>query len=153
VHRVLIVCALALFCGPRVVDAQQPVRTQDGGIIVNFQSAELAFVLATLARAANINFFATDLPSKQVTLSTQGRAISPAEARVLIRNLAEANGVTVVETGPAMQLQGVPQATADARQLFIHRLKHARAPILAQTLQLLFGGVKNIKFCSAVKRQ
>jgi general secretion pathway protein D len=137
-HGVLLAVLLAT-TAPVTLGAQ-PVRMQDGGIIVNFQNAELAVVLSSLARAASINFFAADLPSKQVTLSTP-RPITAAEAAVLIRNLAEANGITVVQEGPAMRLQGTPQAQGpDARALFIYRLKHARAPVLAQTLQQLFGG-------------
>jgi general secretion pathway protein D len=134
------VLVLLLSIAAPVSLAAQPVRTQDGGIIVNFQNAELAIVLSSLARAASINFFAADLPSKQVTLSTP-RPITAAEAAVLIRNLAEANGITVVQDGPAMRLQGTPQVQGpDARALYIYPLKHARAPVLAQTLQSLFGG-------------
>lgn len=136
----IMVALLLLTAAPDRLVAQDPLRVQDGGIIVNFQNAELAVVLSSLARAASINFFAADLPSKLVTLSTP-RAITAAEAAVLIRNLAEANGITVVQEGPAMRLQGQPQAQGpDARALFIYRLKHARAPVLSQTLQQLFGG-------------
>jgi general secretion pathway protein D len=138
VHAATLVLLLSI--GTAMSLAAQPVRTQDGGIIVNFQNAELAVVLSSLARAASINFFAADLPSKLVTLSTP-RPITTAEAAVLIRNLAEANGITVVQEGPAMRLQGTSQAQGpDARALYIYRLNHARAPVLAQTLQTLFGG-------------
>src|SRR5690606_25636115 len=39
--------------------------------------------------------------------------------------------------GSTSTIQGLPE---DPRQLFIYKLNHARAPVLAATLQSLFGG-------------
>ena len=142
--RVRVVCSITVLLllplvTSRALTAQDPIRTPNG-IIFNFQNADLGYVLGALARAAGINYSALDLPAKQVTLYTP-RAISPEEVATLIRQTAADNGVTVTQEGPVMRLRGVVQAPgADPRQLFIHRLKHARAPLLAQTLSQLFGG-------------
>jgi general secretion pathway protein D len=119
--------------------AQQPVRAAPGGVLLNFQDADLAYVMTALAQAAGLNLVFTDLPQKPVSLRTT-QPVSPEQIATLIRNLAEAHGISVNEGNGFMRLQGLVQSAEDPRQLFIYRLKHARAPVLANTLQLLFGG-------------
>ena len=117
----------------------QVTRTPQGTTL-NFQDADLAFVLYALAQAAGVNYAANDLPQKPITLRTT-TPLTQAQLLELIRNLAETNGVQVAMAGGVMRFQGSgQQTTEDPRQLFIHKLRHARAPILAQTLQALFSG-------------
>jgi general secretion pathway protein D len=120
--------------------AQQGVRQAPGGVLLNFQAVELAQVIEALAQAAGLNVVLTDIPSKPVTMRTT-QAVSRADLAGLIRSLAEANGVSVVEGNGFLRLQGRSgSAQEDLRELYIHRLQHARAQVLGLTLQQLFGG-------------
>ncbi|MCI0432679.1 MAG: hypothetical protein L0271_03370 [Gemmatimonadetes bacterium] len=122
--------------------AQQPgiQRTQQG-VNLNFQDVDLAYVISALAQLASLNVVYYDLPDKQVTVRTS-RPVSLDEIAGLIRNLAISNGVSVDEAGGFMRLQGaLSQDQQPPRQLYIERLRHARAPVLAETLTTLFGGV------------
>jgi general secretion pathway protein D len=103
---------------------------------------DLAYVISALAQAASLNVVYSDLPQKTVTLRTS-QAVSESNVAGLIRDLAASNGVSVTETNGFMRLQGVQGQGEQGppRLLYIQKLKHARAPILAQTLQSLFGGV------------
>ncbi|MGH7503324.1 MAG: type II secretion system protein GspD [Longimicrobiales bacterium] len=138
----MLVVSLVLSARPAhaVVQQQQGIRTTQGGIILNFQDVDLAYVISALAQAAQLNVVYSDLPAKQVTLRTS-EAVSRENVEGLIRDLAAAHGVTVTEQNGFIRLQGGAQEGAEVpRQLYILRLRHARAPVLAQTLQSLFGG-------------
>jgi general secretion pathway protein D len=126
--------------GPAAAQQQQQGITQtQQGIILNFQDVDLAYVISALAQAAQLNVVYSDLPAKNVTLRTS-EAVSPNDVEGLIRDLAASNGITVTDQNGFMRLQGGGQEAQQPRQLYILRLRHARAPILAQTLQALFGG-------------
>jgi len=124
------------------LDAQQQgVRRAGNGIVLNFQDVDLAYVISSLAQVANLNVMYSDLPSKNVTLRTP-EPITMEQVVGVLRELAASNGISMTQGDGIIRMQG--QAVAEAgppRQLYIHRLKHARAPTLAQTLQSLFGGV------------
>jgi general secretion pathway protein D len=132
----------AMAAGAGGLQAQQPpVRATAGGVLLNFQDADFGYVVATLAQAAGLNLAATDLPQKPVSMRTT-QPVTPEQIVGLIRSLAEAHGVSVTEGNGFMRLQGAVAQTGveDPRQLYIYRLRHARAPLLATTLQALFGG-------------
>ncbi|HEX7118493.1 MAG TPA: secretin N-terminal domain-containing protein, partial [Longimicrobiales bacterium] len=117
----------------------------------DFQGVDLRLVFTALAEAGGLNVIYTDLPARRVTLRTN-RPVSAASIGALIRNLAASNGLTVVEEGGFLRIEAPagletkaagPPESADAEgelRLFVYRLKHARAPRLASTLQALFGG-------------
>jgi general secretion pathway protein D len=146
-RRCIRVVLLVNLCGAAVagsagrLDAQQPpVRTTQGGVLLNFQDADFGYVVSALAQAAGLNLATTDLPQKPVSMRTT-QPVTPEQIAGLIRSLAEAHGVSVTEGDGFMRLQGAVQvAGEDPRQLYIYRLRHARAPLLANTLQALFGG-------------
>lgn len=124
-----------------------PVSAQDLGVIpqgseeveLDFQDLDLAYVMAALADAAGLNLIYHDLPDKAITLRTAG-PIPREDLPSLIRSVASANGVAVSEDVGFLRLVGGGEAgEADPRQLFIYRLKHARAAELGATLQALFG--------------
>lgn len=132
--------ALTLTAIAAPVAAQVPVRQTPDGIILNFQDVDIAYVISMLAQAASLNITYTDLPQKNVTLRTS-EPVSRDAVAALLRELAAANGISVTQSNGFLRLQGSPPGVqAPPRQLYIHRLKHARAPVLAQTLQSLFGG-------------
>jgi len=130
--------------------AQQGVRQTQEGIILNFQDVDLAYVISALSQAANINVTYLDLPQKLVTVRTP-QPVTAEEIATLIRNLARANGVQITETPGTMLLQGSSGEEQVPRQLYIQRLRHARAPVLAQTLQALFGGGTTVRGTNAAQ--
>src|SRR5690606_34622242 len=93
-----------------------------------------------LAQMAGMNLIYHDLPPKPVTLRT-AQPVPRANLPELIRSLATANGVAVIEEGGFVRLIGTgATGEPDNRQLFIYRLRHVRATNLSNTLQALFGG-------------
>ncbi len=132
------------------VDAQQiPQRRgqvagpeAQEGITLNFQNLDLSSVITAMAQSAGINVVSSNMPTVQVTLRT-AVPVSPNEVGSLIRSLALAHGVAVVEEPGFLRLQGplVQEGElAEPRHLYIHRLRHTNALFLAGTLQALFGG-------------
>ena len=53
---------------PALLQAQ--VRPAQGGINLNFQDADLAYVFSALAQAAGVNIIHTNLPTRAVTIRT-----------------------------------------------------------------------------------
>jgi general secretion pathway protein D len=123
-----------------LVAQQQNIQRTQGGVRLNFQDVDLSYVIAALAQTAGLNVVYSDMPQKQVTVRT-AQPVSIENVAALIRQLAFSNGVSVVEANGFMRLQGgAQQGESQPRQLYIQRLQHARAPILANTLMSLFGG-------------
>jgi general secretion pathway protein D len=141
--RTLIASFLLMLCTvPRALDAQVPTgvqRTQQG-ILLNFQDVDLTYVISALAQLASVNVALIDFPQKNVTVRTS-QPVQPADVINLIRELAAANGISVIEQNGFLRLQGSGvQTVSEPRNLYIIKLRHARAPVLATTLQNLFGG-------------
>ena len=119
---------------------RQQVPPQEG-ITLNFQNLDLAYVVTAMGQAAGINVVSSNMPEVLVTLRT-AEPVSRDEVDSLIRSLAAAHGVSVVEEPGFLRLQGplVQEGEIlEPRQLYIHRLKHSNALVLASTLQALFG--------------
>ncbi|MEX1183300.1 MAG: secretin N-terminal domain-containing protein [Gemmatimonadota bacterium] len=138
VNTTLLIVLLGVLPGsPARPLAAQEGLTQERTATFNFQDADLAFVLSALAQAAGIGFTYADLPQKPVTLRA---TLTTTEMLSLIHSIAGANGISVAAADGVLRLQGSNLPIEDPRQLFIHRLQHARAPVLASTLQALFSG-------------
>jgi general secretion pathway protein D len=123
---------------------QQLVQERAGqeGITLNFQNLDLANVVTAMGQAAGINVVSSNMPEVLVTLRT-AEPVTREEVESLIRSLAAAHGVSVSEEPGFLRLQGplVQEGElVEPRHLYIHRLKHANALVLASTLQALFGG-------------
>jgi len=142
--------------GATTVAAQDStsVRTSPQGVLFDFQDADLRFVLSALGEAGQLNLTYADLPTRHVTLRTN-RPVPPDQILPLLKSVAAANGLRVVEDGAFIRIEdaglglrgrgGAGAATKDTTaepevRLFVYRLKHARAVRLATTLQSLFGG-------------
>ncbi|HEX2780489.1 MAG TPA: secretin N-terminal domain-containing protein [Gemmatimonadaceae bacterium] len=150
----LVSCALA---SPAL--AQQPPATGSGarataqGILVDFQDTELRSIITALAEAAGLNVTFGDLPSKRVTLRVR-QPVPVDSVRILLRSLAESNGLRVTEAASLMRFEAprIEPAPApavqqgSAVQLHVYRLRHARAARLAGTLQGIFGGGGSTEF-------
>ncbi|HUE95597.1 MAG TPA: secretin N-terminal domain-containing protein, partial [Longimicrobiaceae bacterium] len=127
--------------GPGLGGAGQAGQAgQAGNVQLDFQDLDFSFVMSALAQMAGINLMYHDLPTKPVTVRT-AQPVPRASLPGLIRSIAAANGVAVVEDAGFLRLigTGTPEEP-DNRQLFIYRLRHARAAVLGSTLQSLFGG-------------
>ena len=135
--------------------AQQPVVQQPGaratpqGVLIDFQEIEIRNVVTALAEAAGLNVTFGDLPSRRITLRVR-QPVPVDSVRGLLRSVAEANGLRVIDSGGLLRIDTVaprlegtsstapPQAGAP--QLYVYRLRHARAGRIAGTLQAIFGG-------------
>ena len=148
-----LLAVVGILLAPTAVVAQDPpaVRMTESGIAFDFQDADLRMVIAALAEAGGLNVVYGALPQVPVTLRTN-QPIPREEVRRLLENIAEANGLRVVDQGSVLRIEQVggtaiepsrpsPQEppSSDLR-LFVYRLKHAEATRLATTLQAIFGG-------------
>lgn len=118
-----------------------PRPGQQQGFSLNFQDVDLAYAFTMLAQMAGLNLVHSNLPAEQVTLRTV-TPVTTEDIVSLIRGLAASYGITITESNGFLRLHGASgpaELPPDTRQLFIYRLKHARAPVLAQTLLALFG--------------
>ena len=130
--------------------AQQPsgARTTPQGVVVDFEDADIRTVITALAEAADLNVVFADLPARRITLRLR-QPVPVDSVRALVRTIAEANGIDVVEQGGLMRFatqrvaeppEGALTATSQEPRLFVYRLRHANAMRLAATLQGIFGG-------------
>ena len=153
-QRIVAMLALALIVAASDdLRAQEPVRLLDGAVMLDFQEADLRLVIAALADAGALNVIYADLPERRVTLRTT-QPVPIDQIPSLIRSMAAANGLIVVEEGTFLRLEAAPSlanAPAAAEQdttpqeetrLFVYRLRHAQAARLAATLQTLFGAAR-----------
>ncbi|MEP6729034.1 MAG: secretin N-terminal domain-containing protein [bacterium] len=133
------------------VAAQDTTRTASPLARIDFQDAELRAVITAIAEAGGLNVTYGEMPNRRVTLHLP-QGLSRADMLPLLRSVASSNGMRVVADGTLLRVETVdardPQvngttARAAARegiQLFVYRLKHAKAARLAATLQSLYGG-------------
>jgi general secretion pathway protein D len=141
---------VALLAGVGALRAQTPgARSTPQGIVIDFQDADVRAVITALAEAAGLNVIFGDLPQRRVTLRL--RQPVPADSVPgLLRTIAEANALRVIEQGGLMRFEAPPAAAPVSAaalraqgepQLYVYRLRHANAVRLAATLQSVFGGV------------
>jgi len=138
----VLIVGLVLATSTPTVAQNPPVTQTQEGITLNFQNVDLASVITALGQAAGINVAAANMPDVPVSLRTAG-PVPPEDVEALIRQLATANGVTVTEESGFLVLQGPileDGVIQEPRFLYIYKLQHARAPMLAATLSALFGG-------------
>ena len=143
--------ALLYLASGRVAAGQQApgARATAQGILIDFQDADIRNVITALAEAAGLNVTFGELPQKRVTLRVR-QPLPNDSVRALLRAVAEANGVQMVEQAGLLRFEGTqrpaePQQAGATRQpgvpqLYVYRLRHARAATLAATLQAIFGG-------------
>lgn len=137
-------------CASLRANAQDTTRAGPPGTRIDFQDADLRAVITALAEAGGLNVTYGEIPNRRVTLHLP-QGVSRAEMLPLLRSVATSNGLRVVADGTLLRVEAAdardPAANAGARaaskegvQLFVYRLKHARAPRLAATLQSIYGG-------------
>ena len=136
--------------GPQRAHAQDTTRAGPPKTRIDFQDADVRAVITALAEAGGLNVTYGEMPNRRVTLHLP-QGLSRADMLPLLRSVAASNGLRVIVDGNLLRVEPVesrdPAASAGARaaskeglQLFVYRLKHARAPRLAATLQSIYGG-------------
>lgn len=140
-------CSALLAVGlATAASASQVAQTDSAGAELDFQNVPIATVLSALAEAGRLNVTFGQLPDRAITLRL-GSPLESGEVLPLLRTVAEANGLEVVESDDlvivrlpeaemAMEEEGPQEET---RQIYVYRLRHTRAPALTQTLRALFG--------------
>lgn len=125
------------------------IRERSDSVSIRFVDSDLRAVVQALGRYLPKPVVVAGLPGTRVSLETQG-PVSRATAATLLRALIESQNLVfqedsaVIRIGPRPEGQMVRRAEGQADtaeiQLFVVRLKHARAADVAATLNLLFGG-------------
>jgi type II secretion system protein D len=143
---------IATFCvvcsgAADVLFAQEPDTT---GVVVDFQDADIRFVISALAEAAQLNIVYGELLPRRITVRL-GQPILRQDILPLLRGIAEANELEVVEEPGFIRFEQSNEVSARTESIdtgagsgtgvrfFVHRLQHAQAARLAATLQDLFG--------------
>jgi general secretion pathway protein D len=140
-----------------VVAAIAPARSQDSGavrqtvagILIDFQDVDLRTVITALAEVGGLNVSYGDIPPRRTTLRLH-QPIAKADVLPLLKSVAATNGLQVIQEERILRLQAedqrsqLPSAAVKGTalpesRLFVYRLRHARAPKLASTLQSIFG--------------
>ena len=153
-RRLATAATLAAFTRPaprQVLHAQQPAgvaRATPQGVLIDFQDADIRNVITALAEAAGLNVTFGELAARRVTLRVR-QPVPVDSVRIVLRAIAEANGVRVIEEAGLLRFESIqkpdvqpaaPQRQPGTPQLYVYRLRHARAATLAATLQAIFGG-------------
>jgi general secretion pathway protein D len=135
--------------------------------VLDFQDQPLRIVLSAIAEAGGLNVTLSNIPAKSVTVR-MGQSMSRDSMAMIMKSVAEANGLKVTVLGGLMSIEGTApspeevatQSRATAAQqfqqatqaatlkLFTYRLKHANAVDLAPVLTNLFTGAGGIGFAT-----
>jgi general secretion pathway protein D len=157
-HRWQLTLALAfalVAVAPRVLWAQDSaaVRARGDNVALRFVDTDLRTVVAALARYLPKPVIVANVPPLRVTLETPG-PVPPATVATLLKAVAESHGLEFHDEAalyrivpkpqapptPMVPPPGSPGSPQGAIQLFVVRLKHARAADVAATVNQLFGG-------------
>src|SRR5687768_18559452 len=88
---------------------QEPIRVTAAGLTIDFQDADLRLVISALAEAGGLNVVYNELPAKRVTLRTT-QPIPLTQIPVLLRSLAESNGLTLKDEGSFLRIDAIAGA-------------------------------------------
>lgn len=151
-HRIGVVAAsLAVILAgtPAVAQDSASVQIVHDSLTLRFVSADLRGVIQALGRYLPKPVLVGNIPAIGVSLETPG-PVPRAGLPALLRGLVESQDLQLVEDSvyfrvgprpaPPPQVAQAAQGTGGPVQLFIIRLKHARAADVAGTINQLFGG-------------
>ncbi len=133
-----------------VATAQDSALVQRAGdsVTIRLVDTDLRVAIQALGRYLPRSVVTANVPGERVTLETPG-PVPVAEVLALLRGLVEARGLVLEDLGSyyriAPRSTGPPPAESGAAptgavRLFVIRLRHAKAPDVAATINLLFGG-------------
>ena len=128
------------------------VRTSGDSVSLRFIDADLRAVIQSLSSYLPKPVLVTTVPGTRVSLETPA-AVSRPTVLTLLKNLVESQNLEFAEDSVGFRIGPKPPAPPPAAaqvhtdaaaahppQLFVIRLKHARAPDVAATVNQLFGG-------------
>lgn len=135
---------LALVLSAEVLSAQVPVQELGDSVLLRFPDAELRTVVQAIGNYLDRPVLFAGLPTTRVTLETP-RPVPRSALRDLLEGLASSQGLELIADSSHYRLvprvlAGRPATTSGPRELFVVRLRHARAMDVASTLARLFGG-------------
>ncbi|HXG45452.1 MAG TPA: secretin N-terminal domain-containing protein [Gemmatimonadales bacterium] len=148
---------VALSPVPAVGQDTTAIRESAESLSIRFVESDLRAVIQTLGRYLTKPILMAGVPPNRVTLETP-QPVTRAAARMVLRGLVESQGLAwsedsaLVRIGPKAAAEPAgphaavgagpvsPDQAGDPLQLFVIRLKHARAADVAATVNLLFGG-------------
>lgn len=150
IGRLLVLAGLAVSAGPAAAQDTTLIRRAGDSVTIRLLDTDLRAAIQALARYLPRAVVTATVPAERVTLETPGPV--PVDAvEALLRGLVEARGLVLEDLGsyyriapraaePAPAPGGGPGASSAGVRLFVIRLKHAKAPDVAATINLLFGG-------------
>lgn len=125
------------------------IRERSDSVAIRFVESDLRAVVQAMGRYLPKPVVVAGLPAIRVSLETQG-LVSRSTAATLLRTLIESQNLLFQEDSAVIRIGPKPEGQTAGRsdgqadtahiQLFVVRLKHARAADVAATLNLLFGG-------------
>jgi general secretion pathway protein D len=138
--------------GGRAARDTAAVRELHDSVTVRFVDTDLRAAVQALGGYLPKPVIVGGIPPARVSLQTPA-PVPRAEVGTLLRGLVESQGLQLVEDSAYFEVRpkppavlgpapgaGVGQASSAPVQLFVIRLKHARAPDVAATVNQLFGG-------------
>jgi general secretion pathway protein D len=146
---------LALAAAPLAAQQAQVSTGPGGGVSINIVDTDVRAAVQSLARYLDRPVVYGQLAPVRVTL-TSPRPVAPGDVLPLLRSMLEANGHEIVADGGVYRVQakqapqpavpvppsayggGAPAQTGGV-QLFVIRLRHARAADVAATVNALYG--------------
>ena len=149
-RRVVVLLSIPLLAVSALAQSRDTaaVRQTSAGILIDFQDVDLRTVITALAEVGGLNVSYGDIPPRRTTLRLH-QPIAKGDVLSLLKSVAATNGLQMVQEDRILRLQAEDtrsqgQAAAKAvpipeSRLFVYRLRHARAPKLASTLQAIFG--------------
>ena len=126
------------------------VRAAGDRLTIRFVETDLRAAIQALGRYLPKPVLVGAIEPRRVTFETPN-PVPRSQVAALLRGLVESQGLTLMEDSVFFRVE-IPSAAASAAlprggevgerpvQLFVLRLKHARAPDVAATVNLLFGG-------------
>jgi general secretion pathway protein D len=144
---------LALLVGVGLAEAQDSsaVRPVNDSVVIRLVDTDLRAAIQALGRYLPRAVLTVNVPQVRVTLEPPG-PVPRSAVEPLLRGLVEAYNLQMIVDSAYYRIEPRPQVVvqeggqADGRtggqdvQLFVIRLKHARASDVAATVNLLFGG-------------
>src|SRR5579859_1143334 len=146
-----LVASLAVCSSNRLIAQDTAtVRSSHDSVQVRFVDTDLRAVIQALGRHLPKPVIVGPIPDARVSMETQG-AVPTATLTALLANLVQSQGLEFTEDSVAYRIgvkpavapvqQGIGGSRLDsAVQLFVVRLRHARAGDVAATVNQLFGG-------------
>ncbi|MBI5557264.1 MAG: type II secretion system secretin GspD [Deltaproteobacteria bacterium] len=120
--------------------APKGIQQNDGGLVLNFEHAELSEVIMAFAGLLNLNYMVVADLKGHVTIQTSG-ALNKADLFPLFYQILEANGLTAVQEGnlyKIVALKDAPRALSNIRKDSIQSIPVAERGVQIQIVPLKY---------------